>query len=119
MVTWDEIPGLDQNGIIINYEIQIESLEFPADIVSPLITASLSIAVTGLEEYVSYNISVRAYTSLGPGPYSDPVTKRTLEDGNVPIPCFWMCFHNVNISCLTPSASHISSECPRHNHLLY
>ena len=86
MVTWDEVPGLDQNGIIINYEVQIEPLDFPADIfVDPLNTTSLSIIVTGLEEYVNYNISVRAYTSVGPGPYSDPVTERTLEDG--------MCFY--------------------------
>ena len=84
MVTWDEVPGLDQNGIIIDYEVQIEPLDFPADIfVDPLNTTSLSILVTGLEEYVNYNVSVRAYTSVGPGPYSDPVTERTFEDGDV------------------------------------
>ena len=82
MVTLDEVPGLDQNGIIIDYEVQIEPLDFPADIfVDPLNTTSLSIVVAGLEEYVNYNIRVRAYTSVGPGPYSDPVTERTLEDG--------------------------------------
>ena len=86
---WDEIPGLDQNGIVINYEVQIEPLDFPADIfVHPLTTTNLLIRATGLEEYVNYNISVRAYTSVGPGPYSDPVTVRTLEDGNVPIYSF-------------------------------
>ena len=48
-------------------------------------TTNLSVNITGLEEYVEYNISVRAYTSVGPGPYSDPVTERTLEDGmNLP-----------------------------------
>ena len=26
---------------------------------------------------------MRAYTSAGPGPYSDPVTERTLEDGRI------------------------------------
>ena len=83
MVTWDDIPGLDRNGIITNYEVQIEALDFPADIfVDPLTTTTLLILVTGLEEYVNYNISVRAYTSVGPGPYSDPMTERTLEDGN-------------------------------------
>ena len=96
MVTWDEIPGLDQNGIITDYEVQIEPLDFPADIfVDPLNTSSLLIVVTGLQEYVFYNISVRAYTSVGPGPYSDPVTERTLEDGNVPLCHF--CYQYVNI----------------------
>ena len=37
--------------------------------------------LTELEEYVEYNISVRAYTSVGPGPYSEEVTERTDEDG--------------------------------------
>ena len=83
MVTWDEIPGLDQNGIITDYEVQIEPLDFPADIFVELLnTTGLSIVVTGLEENVFYNFTVRAYTSVGPGPYSDPVTTRTLEDGN-------------------------------------
>ena len=83
-VTWENVPVIDQNGDIINYEIQIEPLQFPADIfVDQLTTTNLSIVVTGLEEYIFYNISVRAYTSVGPGPYSDPVTERTLEDGNI------------------------------------
>ena len=48
-------------------------------------TTNLSVNITGLEDYVEYNISVRAYTSVGPGPYSDPVTVRTSEDGiNLP-----------------------------------
>ena len=89
MVTWDEVPGLDQNGIIIDYEVQIEPLDFPADIMTDLLTATnLSMLLTGLDEFVNYNISVRAYTSVGPGPYNDPVTERTLEDGNVPITLF-------------------------------
>ena len=91
MVTWDEVPGLDQNGIIIDYEFEIQPLDFPADIsADQFTTTSLSILVTGLEEYVNYNISVRAYTSVGPGPYSDPVTERTLEDGKVPMILFYV-----------------------------
>ena len=37
--------------------------------------------LTDLEEYVEYNISVRAYTSVGAGPYSNEQTIQTLEDG--------------------------------------
>ena len=37
--------------------------------------------LSGLEEFVEYNISVRAYTSQGPGPFSDDVTQMTQEDG--------------------------------------
>ena len=90
MVTWDEIRGLNQNGIISEYEVEIEPLDFPADIsVDLLTTTNLSIVVTGLQENVLYNISVRAYTSVETGPYSDPVSERTFEDGNVPIAVFF------------------------------
>ena len=44
-------------------------------------STNLTIIVGGLEEDVNYNISVRAYTSVGPGPYSEEVTNRTFEDG--------------------------------------
>ena len=84
-MTWDEIPGLDQNGIITDYEAQNEPLDFPADlVVNRLNTTNLSMLVTDLEENVRYSIEVRAYTSVGPGPYSVAVTVRTFEDGNVP-----------------------------------
>ena len=103
MVTWDEIPGLDQNGIIINYEVQIEPLDFSADIfVNPLSTMNLSILFTSLEEHVSYSISVSAYTSVGPGPYSDPVTERTLEDGKVPMILFYVSSVVLNILWVFP-----------------
>ena len=46
-------------------------------------TSQLNATLSGLEEYVEYNISVRAYTSVGPGPYSDGVIVTTLEDGEV------------------------------------
>ena len=44
-------------------------------------TTNLYIKLTDLEEYVEYNISMRAYTSVGPGPYSKGIVRRTLEDG--------------------------------------
>ena len=81
MVTWVEVDAIDENGIIINYEVQYQPLQFTntLDTIS-INTTNLSENITSLEEYVEYNISVRAYTSVRPGPYSDPVTERTLED---------------------------------------
>ena len=82
-VSWEEVPAIDQNGEIITYEVQYEPVQtFNGQISTAIInTSMLSINLTGLQEFVDYNISVRAYTSAGPGPYSDPVTERTLEDG--------------------------------------
>ena len=40
----------------------------------------MSVVLMDLQEFVEYNISVRAYTSVGEGPYSRVVTEVTLQD---------------------------------------
>ena len=88
-VSWKEVPAISQNGEIIIYEVQYEPLEtFNGTISIETVNTSepvLMTVLTDLEEYVEYiyNISVRAYTSTGPGPYSDPVTVRTETDGRL------------------------------------
>ena len=44
-------------------------------------TSNTSIVLGELQEYVEYNVSVRAYTSVGPGPFSPGVDNQTFEDG--------------------------------------
>ena len=81
MVTWERVLAIDENGIIINYEVRFEPLEFTESLTTSFVnTTDLAVVLRALHEYVQYNISVRAYTIVGPGPYSDPVTQRTLED---------------------------------------
>ena len=85
VVTWEEVPAIDENGDITMYEVEYMPLEtFNGQIATDSVTVDstpLSTTLTGLEEYVDYNISVRAFTSVGPGPYSDGMVERTLEDG--------------------------------------
>ena len=85
MVTWDMVPPIDQNGVITMYEVLHEPLEtFNGAIMSSTTTVggmTLTAVLDGLEEYVNYYISIRAYTSAGEGPYSDGVIERTNEDG--------------------------------------
>ena len=78
-VKWTEVLEIDQNGEIIMYEVFYVS---QMTINGTVTTNNLSIILSGLEEYVEYNISVRAYTSVGPGPYSVGIVRRTFEDGN-------------------------------------
>ena len=98
LVSWEEVPAINQNGEITMYEIQYEPLEMFGGLISTeTVNASngsvFTMALTGLEEYVEYNISVRAYTSAGPGPYSDPVTERTFEDGMTKLMIHdWFCY---------------------------
>ena len=83
LVSWDEVPAIDQNGIIILYEVQYEPLmTFSGQLMTMTMnTSNTSIVLGELQEYVEYNISVRAYTSVGPGPFSPIVNNRTFEDG--------------------------------------
>ena len=80
LITWSEIPAIDRNGIITRYEVEytFDRNTFQIIMVSSMNTMAL---LTELHEYVLYFIRVRAYTSVGPGPYSADVLERTLEDG--------------------------------------
>ena len=82
-VRWEEVPSIDRNGIIVVYEVCYQSLEtFSGTIMKKVVNVSeLFLELTDLEEFVEYNISVRAYTSQGPGPFSDNITQMTQEDG--------------------------------------
>ena len=91
-VSWEEVPAISQNGFIIMYEVQIEPVEaldnqLSTNTANITNTSMLFTILTGLEGYVVYNISVRAYTSTGLGPYSDPVSFRILEDGIIHYTC--------------------------------
>ena len=81
MVTWEEVPTIDQNGIITIYEVRFDPLQFTGVLMTEYMNATdMLVVLTSLQEYVEYNISVRAYTSVGPGPFSDDVAERTFED---------------------------------------
>ncbi len=82
-VEWTDVPDIDQNGIITEYEVMYEPLmTFEGQLNTTIVnTKNLFITLNDLEEFVNYNISVRAYTSVGPGPYSDGIMRMTFEDG--------------------------------------
>ena len=81
MVTWEEVPPIDRNGMITTYEVLYEPLETFGQLSSTDINATdLSVILEGLHPFVGYNISVRAYTSVGNGPYSDMVVEITQQD---------------------------------------
>ena len=83
LVSWTDVPDTDQNGVITMYEVMYEPLMTFGGVlnITTVNTTNLSITVSELEEYVEYNISVRAYTNDGAGPYSVGTVVRTLEDG--------------------------------------
>ena len=86
LVRWDTVPEIDRNGIVILYEVEFNQSTFSEISTSNLTTTNGSVQVVqleGLEEYVEYSLRVRAYTSVGPGPFSIAVVNRTLEDSEL------------------------------------
>ena len=63
------------------YGVRLEPLEtFNGEIATDSVTVDptvLNITLTGLEEDVEYNIRVRAFTGVEPGPYSDGMIEKT------------------------------------------
>ena len=87
-VSWEPPSLIDWNGIITLYEVEYNQTTFDeaTRTQTMLLNASFStVSITGLEEYTEYFLRVRAYTSMGPGPYSPPVITMTLEDGKLVI----------------------------------
>ena len=107
-VSWEEVPAIDENGIIIMYQVQYDPLETFGGLISINITdtSMLSTVLTDLEEYVEYNISVRAYTSAGPGPYSIGVSNRTETDGKLGNNCS-MIYKTSYLIVSTPAQNHM------------
>ena len=112
MVNWEEVPAIDENGIIVSYEVQFEPLELTETLTTSSVnTTNVAVMIDGLQEYIQYNISVRAYTSVGPGPYSDPVTERTLEDRKLMnINILVVVYHSV-FYCLIQVQPHLLRMC--------
>ena len=83
---WDEVPAIDQNGIITMYEVMYTPLNTFGGQISANTTnvseSELMVTLSYLQEFVNYSISVRAYTSVGPGRESDAVIELTLQAGN-------------------------------------
>ena len=79
-VIWSEVPAIDQNGIITEYEVEYNQTTFNVDVNQTVWVNSTSALLTKLHEYVNYTVRVRAYTEVGAGPYSTAVTERTQQD---------------------------------------
>ena len=73
LVTWDEVPVEQQNGIITVYTITYQSQTANHNGSVAAGPCDRQKNITGLKEYVYYNITVFASTVKGNGPHSTPV----------------------------------------------
>ena len=79
-VSWEAVQADLQNGIITGYNITYQSQTENDNGVVEAGPNDLQANLTGLKEFVKYNISVVAFTEKGDGPPSIIVV-RTDEDG--------------------------------------
>ena len=81
LVSWNEVPAEQQNGIITGYTITYQS---QAENHNGNVTVDANDRqknITGLKEFVDYNITGFASTVKGDGPHSAPViVVRTDQD---------------------------------------
>ena len=78
-VHWDDVPTSSQNGDITFIEICYNSSTF--ETVTKCVNASggsNAEVIDGLEEFVVYDIRIRAYTIVGPSDFSASERNRTL-----------------------------------------
>ena len=82
--------AIDQNGLILSYNVsytgdpfdpQIQSQSFAVSLSYPA-TACVNVTLTGLEEFNNYTVSVQAVTSAGSGVSSAGVVAHTYLSGN-------------------------------------
>ena len=97
LVTW--MPLSTPNGVLIRFELQYTGISsvnpVPSTFYQPqFINVSFpgtSILLSDLVPYSNYTISVRAFTSAGPGEYSGEIEDRTEEDGEYVI-ILYVCY---------------------------
>ena len=81
-VSWLGLDPIHQNGIITVYEVDYQPMNgFESEDVTRVNTTNTTIVLMDLHESVQYNITVRAFTSVGGGPFSNPVASITHEAG--------------------------------------
>ena len=81
IMEWGPVPEIDQNGVITSYEVvysQSSNDHLPQ---SGTVTATeTSTSVGPLQPFIPYNLTVRAFTSVGGGPFNPTPTTTTITN---------------------------------------
>ncbi len=74
-VSWLELDPIDRNGIIFTYEVDYQPVVVfeGSEAALRVNTTNTTIVLTELHQSVQYDFTVRAFTIIGPGPFSDLV----------------------------------------------
>ena len=74
LLTWQPVPPEQQNGVITQYTVTVYTLTTNES--QQLVTTDTSIEVLDLHPFYLYELIVAAETTVGVGPYSQPVLQQ-------------------------------------------
>ena len=80
MVSWGQVPLLDQNGNIVSYTVTYTSSRTGSKETSNVNASANQTTLAGLNEHTGYRITVFASTAKGGGVESTPIEVITEED---------------------------------------
>ena len=82
-VSWSEVPEADRNGIILSYTVSYQSQTQNDSGSENVLRPKRSLELSGLKEFVKYNITVLATTVKGDGPTSGVIVVSTDQDSKL------------------------------------
>ena len=68
LVQWGDVPEADRHGVILGYRVFFNVIGDGGNSVPANGTRNKSYMLVGLNEFTTYNICIRAFTSKGDGP---------------------------------------------------
>lgn len=83
-ITWAALPKKVAHGIIKMYQVRLFLKEnctsSQSELYSRFNTTTTDMVLSGLSICAKYEVSIRGYTVVGPGPYSRPIVLQTLGE---------------------------------------
>lgn len=83
-ITWAALPERVAHGVIKTYQVRLVLKEnctsAQSELYSRFNTTSTSMVLSGLSICARYEVSIRGYTVVGPGPYSRPIVLQTFGE---------------------------------------
>ncbi len=96
LVTWEQVVAIDQNGVITSYEVLYEPAQtfngrLTSSVLVPVTAPTMNVTLRSLEEFLLYDVRVRANTSVGAGPFTDILSITTLPARKLVGVCVCVC----------------------------
>ena len=101
---WGAVPETDRNGIITEYQLRFRQQDSVNNTWTYVTVngSTLRTNLSGLQEFVTYFITISAATVVGIGPFSLEINTTTLEDSTV----LWHMFALVYLMTFSFSFQH-------------